>query len=739
MALKLKGSTSGFVAIDAPSVAGNNTLILPENTGSAQQLLGNDITAGVVTFTSVTVNRNGDLTVPGTISIGGTLTYEDVTSVDSVGIVTARSGVRINGGGLTIIGDTTGLKTSGISTLGGDVSITGVTTISYTGTSQYGLDVYNPTSGSSGARVRAGDNDSQYAFLVENGAGTNLFEVLAGGGGARLRSGDLFVLDKISHYGETDTHIRFPANDTISLETAGNERVRITSGGKLLVGHTAAHSVGGGDSLIQVQATDSTGRISVVQHRNEADGSPFISLGKSRGTSKGSTTILQSGDEIGTLTWVGADGNDLDNQACCITGVVDGTPGSDDMPGRLEFRTTADGSASATTRLTINQGGNAQFTGIVTATQFAATTISNSRKNLLINGEMQVDQRMGSPSLSYYNPVTSSIYTLDRWKVMNGSSFDTDSAHIHKSTLSPDGFSSSMKWEIGNTETPSSSQNCGIEQKIEGRDLQHLAYGTSSAKTMTLSFHVYSNKTGTYCVHIMQEDGTKYQMHEYTISSSNTWEKKTIRIVGNTANAINDDSTTGLRIIWVLTVGSGDTVAATSTWASGGDLAGTSNQVNLWDNGSNEWYLTGCQLELGDVATAYEHRSFADELATCQRYYYKAMANNYKPQQDIPSSESIISDGYLGWVFFNSTNARSPYFMHPVEMRATPSVTVYSTGRASGDNKLAYYNQSAWVITDTTAATADSFRLAFKGTTSASMTAGYTYLMGGSFACESEL
>ena len=110
MALKLKGSTSGFVAIDAPSVAGNNTLILPENTGSAQQLLGNDITAGVVTFTSVTVNRNGDLTVPGTISIGGTLTYEDVTSVDSVGIVTARSGVRINGGGLTIIGDTTGLS-----------------------------------------------------------------------------------------------------------------------------------------------------------------------------------------------------------------------------------------------------------------------------------------------------------------------------------------------------------------------------------------------------------------------------------------------------------------------------------------------------------------------------------------------------------------------------------------------------------------------------------------------------
>ena len=109
MALKLKGSTSGFVGLDAPSVAGNNTLILPTSAGSAHQILANDITAGVTTFTQVTVSRNGDLTVPGTISIGGTLTYEDVTSVDSVGIVTAR--------GLSIFGNTTGLQVaSGIST-----------------------------------------------------------------------------------------------------------------------------------------------------------------------------------------------------------------------------------------------------------------------------------------------------------------------------------------------------------------------------------------------------------------------------------------------------------------------------------------------------------------------------------------------------------------------------------------------------------------------------------------------
>ena len=124
MALKLKGSTSGFVGLDAPSVAGNNTLILPTSAGSAHQILANDITAGVTTFTQVTISRNGDLTVPGTISIGGTLTYEDVTSVDSVGIVTAR--------GLSIFGNTTGLQVaSGISTFS-DVSARNITGVAVT-------------------------------------------------------------------------------------------------------------------------------------------------------------------------------------------------------------------------------------------------------------------------------------------------------------------------------------------------------------------------------------------------------------------------------------------------------------------------------------------------------------------------------------------------------------------------------------------------------------------------------
>jgi len=148
MALKLKGSTSGFVGLDAPATAGNNTLILPENSGSAFQLFANDITAGVTTFTSVSVNRNGDLTVPGTISIGGTLTYEDVTSVDSVGIVTAR--------GLSIFGNTTGLNATGVSTFTGNVSMGG------------GNLILGDSGGSSDDRIQIGA--SQDLSLYHNGS-----------------------------------------------------------------------------------------------------------------------------------------------------------------------------------------------------------------------------------------------------------------------------------------------------------------------------------------------------------------------------------------------------------------------------------------------------------------------------------------------------------------------------------------------------------------------------------------
>jgi len=317
--------------------------------------VGNNIqfgNAGIVTATSFAGNISGTTGTFGDfVNIGSNI------QLGNAGVATAT----------TFVGNVTGnVNNTGALLLqvGGSekVRITSTGEIKVnTGSGTQGLH-FQASSGANANLRGVGTNYGNLGFLIGN---SEILRITSGGNVRHTGGGNdrryTFSSDDSAHYISFDNTlngIKLNGYGGISFETNGtNERLRIDSGGRLLIGHTAAHSVGGGNSLLQIQAINSTGRISVVQHRNEAGGSPFISLGKSRGTSNGSTTILQSGDEIGTLTWAGADGNDLDNQACCITGVVDGTPGSNDMPGRLEFRTTADGSASATTRMKISKEG----------------------------------------------------------------------------------------------------------------------------------------------------------------------------------------------------------------------------------------------------------------------------------------------------------------------------------------------------------------------------------------------
>ena len=312
--------------------------------------------------------------------------------------------------------------------------------------------------------------------------------------------------------------------------------------------------------------------------------------------------------------------------------------------------------------------------------------------NFLINGAMQVNVRgTNHQTAGSFNPVTSSIYTLDRWKVLNANSFDTDSAKVVQDNAAPtsEGFRNSIMMNIGNTETPGTNHVCGFEQKIEAQNLQSLAYGTSSAKTMTLSFWVYSNKTGTYCVQPMQTDGTKYQLHEYTVSSADTWEKKTITIVGNTSDAINDDNTDGMNILWHLTCGSSDYESASATWTNsggGGQFKATSNQVNLWDNASNYWYLTGCQLEVGSVATPFEHKKTGDELTLCQRYFQRLGYGR---------SSTYVAIGIL----VNSTQARCIINLG-VSMRAQP--TASEVGTLKADTEMSSSTNVTSVVSDYT-------------------------------------
>ena len=320
------------------------------------------------------------------------------------------------------------------------------------------------------------------------------------------------------------------------------------------------------------------------------------------------------------------------------------------------------------------------MSGICTAPAFIPSQGQLSHRNLIINGGMTVKQR---PDVTM---TTTSTYSLDRFRGAVGSSFNWSSATITQSTTSPDGFSKSLKVDIASTNTPTGSQNGLIQTKIEGQDLQQLAYGTSSAKQCTLSFYVRSNKTGTYCVQIANPANTKYVLFEYTINSADTWERKSVTFSGNTANTLNNDNALCFDVNFHLATGSDDHVSATSTWTtySGGSYRSTSNQVNLFDNASNEWYLTGVQLEVGSVATPFEHRSYGDELMRCMRYYETNNYTTYAKNTD----GSITS--YWSTITSNDSNTLvvSTGIVYKVGKRASPTVTLYNSSNTTTANRV---------------------------------------------------
>lgn len=289
-------------------------------------------------------------------------------------------------------------------------------------------------------------------------------------------------------------------------------------------------------------------------------------------------------------------------------------------------------------------------------------------RNLLVNGAFQIYQRSSSATAA-----AGTYETADRWI-----NFElTDGAYTtEQSTDHPLGSGYSHKAQVTTADTSiGATQFAYIIQKIEAQNLQHLLYGTSSAKSLTLSFYVKSNKTGTYGVNLYKTDSTGYLfVKEYTIDSANTWEKKTITIsptAGSTsfitasAGAIANDNGSGLEVGFNLAWGSNFTGGTSDSWsvASNGHYA-TTNQVNWLDSTSNNFYLAEVQLEVGS-ATAFEHRSFGDELARCLRYYHTS---------NIGDPDGSLGGSATGIAF--DANEVSVCYEFPVPMRATPTVTL---------------------------------------------------------------
>lgn len=304
-------------------------------------------------------------------------------------------------------------------------------------------------------------------------------------------------------------------------------------------------------------------------------------------------------------------------------------------------------------------------------------------KNLLINGQMAIFQRSTSASVASVG-----YYTADRWR-SGGTGLGAFTQSRSTDVPSGQGFGYSLKMDCTTADaSPAASDNQNIQQRIEGQNLQHLLKGTSSAKKVTLSFWVKSNKTGTYIVEIADVDNTRHICQAYTISSASTWEKKELTFDGDTTGTLDNDNASSLELLWYLGVGSDRSSGTLATsWATRTDANKAVGQVNLADSTSNEWYMTGCMLEVGSKASDFPFEPFETTLRKCHRYYETSV--NYG--LDITTQTSGYQES-VDWKVGTYHATEGVHYKEPKRDEAT--ITLYNPHNSNATGQVRQINAS---------------------------------------------
>jgi hypothetical protein len=283
--------------------------------------------------------------------------------------------------------------------------------------------------------------------------------------------------------------------------------------------------------------------------------------------------------------------------------------------------------------------------------------------SLVINGACQVAQR-GNVSLA----ASSTKYTaVDRFELQQ-QLLDQGAVTTSQSTDSPDDFAHSLKVDVTTAESNvSTTEFSRINYFIEGQDLQQLNYGTSSAKSLTISFYVKSNQTGNFAFQVVNNDFGRARSAPYTINAANTWEQKTLTIPGdtNTGDPISNDADQGLRFSWYLTAGSSLTSSDnTSAWAAPTNSNTAYNHTaNIYSSTSNEFFITGVKIEVGTSATAFVHEPFETVLKKCQRYFQRVEGTIFPCRQVNSTTGAAVTSCTIHLPIFNGV------------MRAEPTLT----------------------------------------------------------------
>ena len=367
----------------------------------------------------------------------------------------------------------------------------------------------------------------------------------------------------------------------------------------------------------------------------------------------GQTDIISATD--GSLTISGADLPTVTNLNA--TGIVTATSFSGPLTGNVTGNLTGNVTGNVTGNAT-GLSGSPTLSGITSVSTTNLTVNGNAypsdgvvsgARNRIINGDMRIDQRNAGASVT--PPDSSATYIVDRFRFIKAS---TNSPTLQQVTDAPTGFSNSLKFTNSNDSvTPTYAQ---VAQCIEGFNIADFGFGTSSAKTVSLSFWVKSSVVGSYSVALRNSASDRVYVSTYSVANAGTWEYKTISIAGDTTGTWLTNNGVGIELIFRFG-GTGGT-STLNAWQSSGE-AFASGAVNIMSTANSTWQITGVQLEVGTVATPFERRSYGQELDLCRRYYFKGSLRT-------------------GATLYGSTPIG--YFMFLNEMRTNPATVGYISG-----------------------------------------------------------
>ena len=451
--------------------------------------------------------------------------------------------------------------------------------------------------------------------------------------------------------------VHSPSNNVLTLGSNNDERLRIASDGKVGINDTSP------EELLDLGESN--------QQNLKLGQRGYLGQGYSTGA-----TILGHSVKANTT------GTTVGGMEVTESNSGGGAPSAIRMQsGNIEFHTAASGTSGAafdSERLRINETGGVNITGVCTATAFIPSAGQLGSKNLLHNGGMMVWQR--STSVATVDGTNEGYQSVDGY--YNSFVGSANGAYtISKSTEAPDGFNSSIKYDVTTVNSNDSDGNRTIYiwQNIEAQNVVNSGWKpTSTSSYLTFSFYFKTNKSGTnkLAVHLTEHGNAYSYVTDITVSNT-SWNRYSVTVPGHASITIPNDNTGGLKVGMAWMVSPGFETSSTDQWVNSREY-GTSNSTNWFDNTSNEWYTTGWQVEVGSVATPFEHRSYGDELARCTRYcqVFHAPSNysyrivnlqatvhgggngvyitgNYRPMRTVPSV-SVTGAGLQGNIFTGS-------------------------------------------------------------------------------------